>query len=66
MVTTHLWLGEPRTHHDRAMAQSSKHSLCFSGMPGGASSLDIWIGSLVVTYAPKVATGLSPGFQPSK
>jgi hypothetical protein len=27
-------------------------------------SLDIWRGALEVIYAPKVATGLSPGFQP--
>jgi hypothetical protein len=29
-----------------------------------ACSLDIWREALEVTYAPKVATGLSPGFQP--
>jgi hypothetical protein len=29
-----------------------------------ACSLDIWRGSLEMTYAPKGATGLSPGFQP--
>jgi hypothetical protein len=27
-------------------------------------SLDIWRGALWMIYAPKVATGLSPGFQP--
>jgi hypothetical protein len=27
-------------------------------------SLDIWRGALDVIYAPKVATGLSPGFSP--
>jgi hypothetical protein len=34
--------------------------------PGGtkACSLDIWRGALEVIYAPKVAAGLSPGFQP--
>jgi hypothetical protein len=32
--------------------------------PSGLCSLDIWRGALWMIYAPKVATGLSPGFQP--